>query len=174
MHRAVRFALPVFLLLLSSPAFADGFFSVGIGSSLGGSLAKSARTFPWQLGVMSHKGWMGVEGDYGALQTPAGQQNQRTLGVSILIGKRVSGWRPFGSVGWATLGQVNTLLDTVKVTGDSTLTNTLITVGGGLFGDLAKHVALQMDVRLFRDLLVDQGATRIQFTRASVSGVFKF
>jgi hypothetical protein len=100
--------------------------------------------------------------------------NLRTLGASLRFGKRFSAWRPFGSVGWATLGSLEQFSDAFKVTGDSVISNSLLTFGGGLMGELAKHAGMQVEVRVFHDLQTSPGDTRVQFTRAAVSFYLKF
>jgi hypothetical protein len=174
MMRWMRIVLTLLLCLVPGAAFADGFFSVGIGASTGGFFSQTQRTYPWQLGFVSHKGWVGFDGEYGAIMTTGDGPNLRTLGASLRIGKRFSAWRPFGSVGWATLGSLEQFSDAFKVTGDSVISNSLITFGGGLMGELAKHAGMQVEVRVFHDLQTTPGDTRIQFTRAAVSFYLKF
>jgi phosphohistidine swiveling domain-containing protein len=106
MMRWTRILLVVALCLVPGAAFADGFFSVGIGASTGGFFSSTERTYPWQIGAVSHKGWVGFDVEYGAIMTSGIAPNLRTLGAWVRIGKRFSAWRPYGSVGWATLGSL--------------------------------------------------------------------
>jgi len=172
----LRALVPVAVLvsLIPGAAFADGFFSVGIGTSTGGSLAKSERTYPWQIGVLSHEGWAGFDAEYSAIATPGTAPNLRTVGASLRIGKKFAAWRPYGSVGWAAIGTVSQTSDVFKITGPSNVSNTLITFGGGVIGSLAKHLGIQVDVREFRDVKSTAGTTRIEFTRAAASVVLIF
>jgi hypothetical protein len=174
MMRWIRIVLTLALCLVPGAAFADGFFSVGIGASTGGFFSKTQRTYPWQLGFVSHNGWVGFDGEYGAIMTSGVGPNLRTLGASLRIGKRFSAWRPYGSVGWATLGTLGGFSDAIKITGDSVLSNSIITFGGGLMGELAKHVGLQVEVRVFHDLQGTPAANQIQFTRGAASVYIKF
>jgi hypothetical protein len=173
MTRWTRILLTLAICLVPGTALADGFFAVGIGASTGGYFSQSQRTYPWQLGFVSHKGWVGVDGEYGAIMTSGTAPNERTLGVSLRIGKKFSAWRPYGSVGWATLGTLNEFSDAFQITGDSVKSNAILTFGGGLMGELAKHLGIQVEVRVFHDLEND-GGTKINFTRAAAGVYIKF
>jgi len=103
MTRVSKILLTLAICLVPGTAFADGFFAVGIGASTGGYFSTSQRTYPFQIGFLSHKGWAGFDAEYGAIMTSGDAPNERTVGVSLRIGKKFSAWRPYGSVGWATL-----------------------------------------------------------------------
>jgi hypothetical protein len=77
-------------------------------------------------------------------------------------------------VGWATLGTLGDVSDAIKIMGDSVISNSIITFGGGLMGELAKHAGVQVDIRIFHDLQNTPGDTQIQFTRAAASFYIKF
>jgi len=48
--------------------------------------------------------------------------------------------------------------------------NAILTFGGGLMGELAKHLGIQVEVRVFHDLENEAGR-KVNFTRAA-AGVY--
>ena len=175
MTRWTKIVLAVAFCLVPGTASADGFFAVGIGASTGSYFSTTQRTYPFQLGFVSHKGWVGVDGEYAAIMTSGNAPNERTVGVSLRIGKKFSAWRPYGSVGWATLSTLGQTSDAFKITGDAVQSNGILTFGGGLMGELAKHLGIQVEVRVFHDLENGgAGETKVNFTRAAAGVYIKF
>ncbi len=161
-----------------STAWADGFIGVGFGRALPhNSNAPAERVFTINAGGVSTSGWFGAEADYGLLPKLENGGEARTLSGSVILGKKTaSGWRPYGSVGFGHVGPVNTFSDNFRLFGDTAPQKSLITFGGGVMGEFARHFGARADVRVFRDVTSQTNGSPIHltFTRIAVGAYLAF
>ena len=161
-----------------STASADVFIGAGFGRALPhNSTAPAERIFTLSFGSVSTHGWFGAEADYGLLPKLENGGEARTLSGSVILGKKTgSGWRPYGSIGFGHVGPVNTFSDNFRLFGDTAPQKSMITFGGGVMGEFAKHVGARADVRVFRDVTsqINGSPIHLTFTRIAVGAYLAF
>lgn len=161
-----------------SIASADVFIGVGFGRALPhNSTAPAERVLTLDVGSVSTHGWFGAEADYGLLPKLENGGEARTLSGSVILGKKTaSGWRPYGSIGFGHVGPVNTFSDNFRLFGDTAPQKSMITFGGGIMGEFAKHFGARADVRVFRDVTSQTNGVpaHLTFTRIAVGAYLAF
>lgn len=164
--------------LVPSVASADVFIGVGFGRALPhNSTAQAERVLTLDVGTVSTHGWFGAEADYGLLPKLENGGEARTLSGSVILGKKTaSGWRPYGSIGFGHVGPVNTFADNFRLFGDTAPQKSMITFGGGIMGEFAKHFGARADVRVFRDVTSQTNGfpAHLTFTRIAVGAYLAF
>lgn len=161
-----------------STASADVFIGVGFGRALPhNSNAPAERVLTLDVGSVSTHGWFGAEADYGLLPKLENGGEARTLSGSVILGKKTAaGWRPYGSIGFGHVGPVNTFSDNFRLFGDTAPQKNLITFGGGVMGEFARHFGARADVRVFRDVTgqTNGSPVHLTFTRIAVGAYLAF
>jgi hypothetical protein len=165
------------MTITPSIASADVFIGVGFGRALPhNSAAPAERVLTLDVGSVSEHGWFGAEADYSLLPKLENGGQARTLSGSVILGKKTAaGWRPYGSVGFGHLGPVETFSDNFKLFNGPPQTN-VITFGGGVMGEFAKHFGARADVRVYRDVTGQNNGfpAHLTFTRIAVGAYLAF